>query len=172
MSGAACGVVVRCLIACHDVGDHPFTDFPQHCTSTTKHSDNAKKGVAHFWCSICKSAHVNGTVCAASALPIAAPLASKVWHCNACDEDIPSDPISVKSHNASSKHQRQNRWDAEQGARELDGTTLANSVRHANQNSNQNTKWIKVKKKDGTSVNKQVTVKQSAAGSGGKNDVC
>jgi hypothetical protein len=112
----------------------------QHCTGE-QHVQNVAewpvgKALKPFQCSVCSAEMVNDAKilrdhrkkCAASSAASAAP---RIWHCNACDTDMPADPITVNVHNDSLAHQRQVRLAAE-APHYRDGPALARQTREEN----------------------------------------
>ena len=112
----------------------------QHCDGE-KHVENVAKWPAGqalklFQCSVCSAEMVNDAKilrdhrkkCAASS---AASTAPRIWHCDACDMNMPADNTTVNGHNSSIEHQRQVRLAAE-APHYRDGPQLARQQREEN----------------------------------------
>jgi hypothetical protein len=87
----------------------------------------------------------------AATLPAAAV---SIWHCDACDINIPADPASVAAHNASQEHARLRMYAADIARH--DGAGLAAATRRKNSDDDAGRMWITVTKKDGSKINKLV----------------
>lgn len=107
----------------------------QHCSGETHCRNVANwpegKELAPFKCPRCATEMVNDAQLVRNhrkrcAVPASA---SRTWHCDACNKDMPGDSETVHAHNNSQEHQRMVRWAAEQ---HRDGPELAQVARNAN----------------------------------------
>jgi hypothetical protein len=128
-----------------------------------------------FICSICHTSMNNDPKLLRSHRKICAANKSaevRLWHCDACNLDIPADALSVNTHNALPSHLRQHRYDQDN----RDGSILADKVREEHEENMKDKEWISVFSK-GKWIRKLVKKRQNAASTGqaaagGKNDVC
>jgi hypothetical protein len=110
------------------------------------------------------SAPKKRTASASTSSTAGADGSKRLWHCDTCDLDIPADANSVKDHNASNSHQTMHMLIAD--VSRPDGAGLAAAARQKNVADDAakfTSKWITVKKKNGSVKKKLVKGPRSAA---------